>query len=107
MRGFAGNVNICEVLGILYKARVPRVKTIVLGPRSDEVIGNTLTRMTSLFNLTGHPAMSMPCRVRHTRLPIGVQVIGRYFGEMTFLRVARALERHLGERPPGLPDGLL
>jgi aspartyl-tRNA(Asn)/glutamyl-tRNA(Gln) amidotransferase subunit A len=55
------------------------------------------------FNVTGHPAMSVPFGHSHAGLPLGVQIAGRFFGESTVLRVGRYLERvrptrHL--RPP-------
>ena len=45
------------------------------------------------FNLTGHPAASVPCGFTPDRLPIGLQLTGRRFDEATLLRVADAYER--------------
>jgi aspartyl-tRNA(Asn)/glutamyl-tRNA(Gln) amidotransferase subunit A len=44
-------------------------------------------------NLTGLPAISVPCGFTAGRLPIGVQLTGRRFDEATLLRVADAYER--------------
>jgi aspartyl-tRNA(Asn)/glutamyl-tRNA(Gln) amidotransferase subunit A len=44
-------------------------------------------------SLSGVPALSVPCGFTTTGLPIGVQVIGRPFGEVTILRVAHAYEQ--------------
>jgi aspartyl-tRNA(Asn)/glutamyl-tRNA(Gln) amidotransferase subunit A len=44
-------------------------------------------------NLTGQPALSVPCGFSSTHLPIGFQLLGRPFGEVTLFRVARAYER--------------
>jgi len=44
-------------------------------------------------NLTGLPAMSVPCGFTATRLPVGLQLTGRRFDEATLLRVADAYER--------------
>ena len=60
-----------------------------------EAVGNALTRFTSFFNMTGHPAISIPCGATGTRLPMGIQLVGRYFEEKTLLRAARGLERLL------------
>ena len=40
------------------------------------------------FNLSGHPAMSVPCGFSTEGLPIGMQLVGRPFDEATILRVA-------------------
>ncbi len=55
-------------------------------------------------NLAGIPGLSMPCGLTGGRLPIGVQLLGRHFGEETMLQVAYALEAELGlaNLKPGL-----
>jgi aspartyl-tRNA(Asn)/glutamyl-tRNA(Gln) amidotransferase subunit A len=44
-------------------------------------------------NLTGLPAISVPCGFTADALPIGLQITGRRFDESTLLRVADAYER--------------
>jgi aspartyl-tRNA(Asn)/glutamyl-tRNA(Gln) amidotransferase subunit A len=44
-------------------------------------------------NLTGMPAVSVPCGFTADRLPIGLQLTGRAFDEGTLLRAADAYER--------------
>jgi aspartyl-tRNA(Asn)/glutamyl-tRNA(Gln) amidotransferase subunit A len=46
---------------------------------------------TISFNVTGHPAMSVPTGLA-AGMPIGVQVVGRPFDEACVLRVGRAVE---------------
>ena len=53
----------------------------------------SLTRYTRPFNLTGHPAASVPCGFTTDGLPIGLQIVGRPFDEATVLRVADAYQR--------------
>lgn len=48
------------------------------------------------FNVSGHPAMNVPCGTSNG-LPIGMQVIGKYFDEATVLRVAHAYEQNFAE----------
>lgn len=40
------------------------------------------------FNVTGHPAVSVPCGFSKEQLPIGLQIVGRPFEEATILRLA-------------------
>lgn len=58
-----------------------------------EAIGNAITRFTTFFNMTGHPALTMPCAMHSEGLPIGLQLVGGYFKEKTILQVAHAIER--------------
>jgi aspartyl-tRNA(Asn)/glutamyl-tRNA(Gln) amidotransferase subunit A len=55
-----------------------------------------MLRCTQLFNLTGHPALSMPCGVTSRGLPCGLQLVGRRFETDALLRVALAVEAGLG-----------
>ena len=57
----------------------------------EDVRGATL-RFTRVFNLLGLPAVSVPCGMTSSGLPIGLQIVGRPFDEATVLRVARAFE---------------
>lgn len=45
------------------------------------------------FNLTGHPAISIPWGMSTDGLPIGIQIIGQSCAEHVVLRVAAALEQ--------------
>ncbi len=51
-------------------------------------------RFSGPYNLTGHPALSMP--VPASGLPVGLQLAGRRGGDFELLRVAEAAERVLG-----------
>jgi aspartyl-tRNA(Asn)/glutamyl-tRNA(Gln) amidotransferase subunit A len=49
---------------------------------------------TSPFNLTGHPAMSVPGGFSvSTGLPIGIQLVGPLFDELTLFQIGHAIER--------------
>ena len=50
-------------------------------------------RLTCPFNLTGQPAISLPCGFDRQGLPVGLQIVGRRFDEGTVLRVAHAYEQ--------------
>jgi aspartyl-tRNA(Asn)/glutamyl-tRNA(Gln) amidotransferase subunit A len=55
-----------------------------------------LTGLTSPFNLTGLPAISIPCGRDGNGLPIGLQLVSRRWAEALLLRAARAYERETG-----------
>lgn len=44
------------------------------------------------FNMTGHPAASIPCGWTNDGLPIGMQIVGNRFDELTVLQVSKAFE---------------
>jgi aspartyl-tRNA(Asn)/glutamyl-tRNA(Gln) amidotransferase subunit A len=48
--------------------------------------------LTLPFNLTGQPAISVPCGFTRSGLPIGLQLVGRPFDEATLFRAAGAYE---------------
>jgi len=70
-----------------------------LGQRKVAIDGETvsvmapLTRYTRVFNLTGLPAISVPCGFSSDGLPIGLQLAGRAWDEATVLRAAYAYEK--------------
>ena len=49
------------------------------------------TRNTCPFNVTGHPAISLPCGLEDGR-PIGLMLVGRHNAEDTIYRAAAAFE---------------
>ncbi|AXR78155.1 amidase [Natrarchaeobaculum sulfurireducens] len=49
--------------------------------------------LTWVFNLTGHPAASVPAGVTDDGLPVGLQVVGRRYAEADVLATTAALER--------------
>ena len=66
-------------------------------------INPVLIPRTDPFNLTGSPAIAVPCGFGRDGRPTGLQVVGRAFEEQLVLRIARAYEAttdwHL-RRPP-------
>ncbi|MFX1478208.1 MAG: amidase [Promethearchaeota archaeon] len=47
---------------------------------------------THPFNMSGHPAASIPCGWSSEGLPIGMQIIGKRFEDLTVLQVSQAFE---------------
>jgi aspartyl-tRNA(Asn)/glutamyl-tRNA(Gln) amidotransferase subunit A len=52
-----------------------------------------LTRFTAPFNLAGVPALSVPCGFTDDGLPIGLQIVSKYWGEARLLQAGHAYER--------------
>ena len=65
--------------------------TVVIGHRSEPVRGLML-RDTQLFDLTGHPAITMPCAADADGMPCGWQLVGRRHATGDLLRLAFSLE---------------
>ncbi len=55
-------------------------------------LGDVLTRFTTLFNITGHPAITVPAGVWPGGLPRGIQLVGRRCEDGTVLRAASVVE---------------
>lgn len=51
---------------------------------------------TVTVNLAGLPAISIPCGLDSSGMPVGLQLIGRHFAEGTILQVAYAYEQAAG-----------
>jgi len=54
-----------------------------------------MLRLTQLFNITGHPAIAIPCGRGRDALPRGLQLVGHRGGTERLLAVASAVERQL------------
>ena len=59
------------------------------GKPCDSLIGFA---QTFLFNLTGHPAASVPAGFSESGLPIGMQIIGRRYHDEDVLKVSKLIE---------------
>ena len=65
--------------------------TVSLGG-PDEDVRLAATRLVRGINLLGLPALSLPCGLSRSGLPIGLQIIGPAFEEASVLNVGAALE---------------
>ena len=62
-----------------------------------------LTKYTRVYNITGSPAISVPCGFAPDGLPAGLHLAGRNFDELTVLRAAYAYQQATSwhtQRPP-------
>lgn len=72
-------------------------------PAADFAAQTRFTPWTSVYNLSGRPAISLPlhtAEVEGRRLPIGVMLGGRFGAEETLLSVAAQLEAAVGWEHP-------
>jgi aspartyl-tRNA(Asn)/glutamyl-tRNA(Gln) amidotransferase subunit A len=58
----------------------------------EELVFSALTRLTGPTNLNGLPSLSVPCGLTRSGLPVGLQLIGRSFDEVTVYRYGHAYE---------------
>lgn len=63
---------------------------------SEESVRNITLRLTQLFNITGHPAITIPCGRTIEGLPIGAQLVGPRTNTRALLDVAEVLEPYFG-----------
>ncbi|HEX8561252.1 MAG TPA: Asp-tRNA(Asn)/Glu-tRNA(Gln) amidotransferase subunit GatA [Pyrinomonadaceae bacterium] len=79
-----------------------------LGEKTDDPLAMYLSDVyTCMANLAGLPGVSVPCGLSSAGLPVGLQLVGRHWGEPDILRLAHAYEqaRPLGARPRVIAEG--
>jgi len=59
----------------------------------EETVFGALLRNTEPFNLTGSPALALPCGFSGEGLPVSMQLAGRPFDEITLLRVGDSYQQ--------------
>jgi amidase len=73
----------------------------------EEVVARALEMIvnTAPFDVSGHPAMNVPCALSEG-LPVGAMLVGKRWEEATVLRAARAFEKTgTYDARPGAPKG--
>ena len=81
-----------ETYDLLLTPSTPIAAPTVEGHDAVEQAGR-LTRFTSPFNLTGLPALSVPCGFTQNGLPIGLQIISRAWAESKVLNAGYSYEQ--------------
>jgi len=92
----------CDVLVLPTMAIPPQAigaTTVTVGSVEEPLRPLTL-RLTQLFNLTGHPAISLPCGETRAGLPCGLQLVGRRQHTPELLQVALSCEAFVTPRAP-------
>jgi aspartyl-tRNA(Asn)/glutamyl-tRNA(Gln) amidotransferase subunit A len=79
-----------------------------LGAASVEIDGNkepvraVMLRLTQLFNITGHPAIAIPCGRGADGMPRAIQLVGHRGSTERLIQVALAVERTVAGTPQEL-----
>lgn len=93
-RGFQSALRSLDaLLAPTVASPAPRAESLQ-GDPSDPAFAviDSYVRFAYPANLTGLPALSVPCGFTESGLPIGLQIIGRPFAEATVLRIGQAYE---------------
>jgi aspartyl-tRNA(Asn)/glutamyl-tRNA(Gln) amidotransferase subunit A len=53
----------------------------------------SLSKLTTVFDITGLPALNIPAGLVDSKLPVGVQLVGRPFDEASMLKIAYTYEQ--------------
>ena len=62
---------------------------------AEEPLRPLMLRLTQLFNLTGHPAISLPCGTTRAGLPCGLQLTGKRHHTVELLSAALSCEAYV------------
>jgi len=87
---FASAFDRCDII----LSPVTPTPAFKIGENIDDPLTMYLSDIFTLSaNLAGIPGLSVPCGLSRNGLPIGVQLMGRYFDESTILNAAFAFEQ--------------
>ena len=78
------------------------VRTVTIAGREVSLMA-ALISATCPFNITGQPALTIPCGFTRGGLPIALQIVGKAFDEATVLQIGHAYEVQTSwhaQRPP-------
>jgi len=67
------------------------VEMVQVGP-AQQPLRNMMLRLTQLFNITGHPAVSIPCGLTREGMPCGLQLVGPRAQTGKLVQIALACE---------------
>ena len=79
-------------LVLQYPAHAEALGRLLAGELRTKVGRDAASAFTYIFNMTGQPAATVPCGFTKAGLPIGLQIVGRRFDDVTVLRASAAFE---------------
>ncbi len=90
--------DLFEGYDLLLTPTMPTAAFGAKGPPPSEIAGEPIPLLGAVaftypFNLSGHPAASVPAGLTSERLPVGLQIIGPHHQDGRVLQAARAFER--------------
>ena len=59
----------------------------------NEAVRTLMLRCTQPFNVSGHPAISLPCGTTPAKLPVGLQLVGHKGRTPALVQAALAVEK--------------
>ena len=74
-------------------AATPLEGDLITGDEADPEVLAALIAFSGPFDLTGFPAISIPCGFTESGLPVGMQLVARPWGEAPLLAAAHAYEQ--------------
>lgn len=87
------NVWICPVFGIpAFTHRLPQSPVEIEGRKVSQMLASVSPCV--VFNMTGHPAVTIPIGFSQNGLPIGIQIIGRRMADARLLSDAKCIAKH-------------
>lgn len=101
-RRTAGVINQVTVLvtpAMPVVAPVIGVRTWQRPDGTTEPVADAMLRFLAPFNVTGMPAISLPCRATAEGMPVGLQVVGPVGGDELIVQIAEALEQNTPGQP--------
>lgn len=96
--------NLCALAELFGSADLLATPTTPNPPHPHSGPGEVMSvGFTWLFNLTGHPALSLPAGLTRDGLPVGLHLVARHHEDALLLAAARSAEQAL----PSLPENPL
>jgi amidase len=96
------DVWICPVFPTpAFTHRPPNAPVEVEGKQVPQILANLLHSV--IFNVSGHPVVTIPVGITQHGLPLGVQLVGRRWHELELLNAAEQIANFTGgyQTPPG------
>ncbi|HWI66625.1 MAG TPA: amidase [Symbiobacteriaceae bacterium] len=86
--------TVMEQVDVLVMPTLP-LPAPLIGERrwEGEAVADALTRFTAPFNVTGQPAISLPCGMTSAGLPVGLQLVGASHQDAALLGIAEKWRR--------------
>ena len=81
--------------------------TVFINEKDTIEVYQALSRVTTVFDITGFPAMNVPAgfivEEKKNKLPIGVQLVGKAFDEETLLSISHVYDEYYGVSEEMIP----